>query len=66
MNIKQAQQPSGVSTDNIRFYEKQGLLCPNAIKPIGIGSIPTRTFKPSSSSVPFVCWICPCHRLRRY
>lgn len=28
MNIKQAQQLSGVSTDNIRFYEKQGLLCP--------------------------------------
>lgn len=28
MNIKQAQQLSGVSSDNIRFYEKQGLLCP--------------------------------------
>ena len=28
MNIKQAQQLSGVSADNIRFYEKQGLLRP--------------------------------------
>ena len=28
MNINQAQQLSGVSSDNIRFYEKQGLLCP--------------------------------------
>lgn len=28
MTIKQAQQLSGVSTDNIRFYEKQGLLHP--------------------------------------
>lgn len=28
MNIKQAQQLSGVSADNIRFYEKQGLLHP--------------------------------------
>lgn len=28
MNIKQAQQLSGVSADNIRFYEKQGLLSP--------------------------------------
>ncbi len=28
MNIKQAQQLSGVSSDNIRFYEKQGLLHP--------------------------------------
>ena len=28
MNIKQAQQFSGISADNIRFYEKQGLLCP--------------------------------------
>lgn len=29
MNIKQAQQLSGVSADNIRFYEKQGLLRPS-------------------------------------
>lgn len=29
MNIKQAQELSGVSADNIRFYEKQGLLCPH-------------------------------------
>lgn len=29
MNIKQAQQLSGVSADNIRFYEKQGLLSPS-------------------------------------
>lgn len=29
MNIKQAQQLSGVSSDNIRFYEKQGLLSPS-------------------------------------
>lgn len=29
MNIKQAQQLSGVSADNIRFYEKQGLLHPS-------------------------------------
>ena len=28
MNIKQAQKLSGVSADNIRFYEKQGLLSP--------------------------------------
>lgn len=28
MTIKEAQQLSGVSTDNIRFYEKQGLLRP--------------------------------------
>lgn len=28
MNIKQAQDLSGVSADNIRFYEKQGLLSP--------------------------------------
>lgn len=28
MNIKQAQELSGVSADNIRFYEKQGLLRP--------------------------------------
>ena len=28
MNTKQAQQLSGVSADNIRFYEKQGLLSP--------------------------------------
>lgn len=28
MNIKQAQQRSGVSADNIRFYEKQGLIHP--------------------------------------
>ena len=28
MNIKQAEQISGVSADNIRFYEKQGLLRP--------------------------------------
>lgn len=29
MNIKQAQQLSGISADNIRFYEKQGLLHPS-------------------------------------
>lgn len=29
MNIKQAKQLSGVSADNIRFYEKQGLLTPS-------------------------------------
>lgn len=28
MNIKQVQQLSGISADNIRFYEKQGLLRP--------------------------------------
>lgn len=28
MNIKQAQHLSGISADNIRFYEKQGLLSP--------------------------------------
>lgn len=28
MNIKQAQELSGVSAENIRFYEKQGLLSP--------------------------------------
>lgn len=29
MNIKQAQQLSGIPVDNIRFYEKQGLLRPS-------------------------------------
>ena len=28
MTIKEAQQLSGVSADNIRFYEKEGLLSP--------------------------------------
>lgn len=28
MNIKQAEEHSGVSRQNIRFYEKEGLLCP--------------------------------------
>ena len=28
MNIKQAQELSGVNAENIRFYEKQGLLSP--------------------------------------
>ena len=28
MNIKQAEELSGVSRQNIRFYEKQGLLHP--------------------------------------
>ena len=28
MNIKQASEQSGVSSPNIRFYEKEGLLTP--------------------------------------
>lgn len=28
MNIKQASRPSGVSPQNIRYYEREGLLCP--------------------------------------
>lgn len=28
MNIKQAQELSGISRENIRFYEREGLICP--------------------------------------
>ena len=36
MNIKQAAEQSGVSSPNIRFYEKEGLMTPAGITPPGI------------------------------
>ena len=51
MNIKQAAEQSGVSSPNIRFYEKEGLMTParnrgNAYRDYTAGC--------------FGCWICRC------
>ena len=42
MNIKQASEQSGVSSPNIRFYEKEGLLTLPATGAMPTGIIPPK------------------------
>lgn len=46
MNIKQAEAQSNVTRQNIRFYEKQGLLSPARNPEMIIGNIPMKMYTP--------------------
>lgn len=46
MNIKQAAEQSGVSSPNIRFYEKEGLMTPARNRGTPTGITPPRISGP--------------------
>ena len=64
MNIKQAAEQSGVSSPNIRFYEKEGLMTParnrgNAYRDYTAGDIRTlkliRMLRMLDMPLPVIC-----------